>query len=180
MRRVSSPKHELNDGDNRDAGGWVPYLPLSEDPAADSAEGASIGSLVKDATQHMSTLFRAELELAKAETVGEVKKATKGSVFFIIAAVVALYSSFFFFFFLGELLSEWLQRWAAFGIVFLLMLVFAGICGFLGYRKFKKVRAPQRSIDSIKESAAALKPQQKSGEAADGTPASAGGPLPRS
>ncbi|GAA1238281.1 phage holin family protein [Prauserella halophila] len=177
---MSSPKHEFNDGDNRDAGGWVPYLPLSEDPAADSAEGASIGSLVKDATQHMSTLFRAELELAKTETVGEVKKATKGSIFFIIAAVVALYSSFFFFFFLGELLSEWLQRWAAFGIVFLLMLVFAGICGFVGYRKFKKVRAPQRSIDSIKESAATLKPQQKPAGTADGMPRVPGEPQSRS
>lgn len=178
MRRVSSPKHELNDGDNRDSGGWVPYLPLSEDPAADSADGASVGSLVKDATQHMSTLFRSELELAKAETVGEVKKATKGSIFFVIAAVVALYSSFFFFFFLGELLSEWLQRWAAFGIVFLLMIVVAGICGLIGYRKFKKVRAPQRSIDSIKESAAALKPQQKSADP-EGMPAVPGEPLPR-
>ncbi|KID29430.1 phage holin family protein [Prauserella rugosa] len=182
MTPVSSPKHELNDGGKGNSGDWVPYLPLSEESAARSAEDASIGSLVKDATQHMSTLFRAELELAKTETVGEVKKAAKGSVFFVIAAVIALYSSFFFFFFLGELLSEWLQRWAAFGIVFLLMLVVAGIAGFLGYRKFKKVRAPQRSIDSIKESAGALKPKGRSAEAA-GPVAPAGAaaePFPRS
>lgn len=156
MRRVSSPKHELNDGD----GTRVPYLPLS-DENGHAADGQSIGALVKDATQHLSTLFRAEVELVKAETVGEAKKAAKGSVFFAVAGVVALYSSFFFFFFLGELLSEWLQRWAAFGIVFLLMLVTAALFGLLGYRKWKKVRAPQRSIDSFKETAAALKPHRQ-------------------
>lgn len=172
MRPVSSPKHELNDGDRA---GWVPYIPLSEEsgPASDDQ---SIGTLVKDATQHLSTLFRAEIELAKSEAVGEAKKAAKGSVFFTIAGVIALYSSFFFFFFLGELLSEWLQRWAAFGIVFLLMLVAAALFGLLGYRKWKRVRAPQRSIDSLRETAAALKPRPKAAEGAPvvaqpGTPA---------
>ncbi|MEU3272698.1 phage holin family protein [Saccharomonospora sp. NPDC006951] len=163
MRAVSSPKHQLDDSD-----GPVPYLPLSEENAA-AADGQSIGALVKDATQHMSTLFRAEVELVKAETVGEAKKAAKGSAFFIVAGVIVLYSSFFFFFFLGELLSEWLMRWAAFGIVFLLMLVTAGLLGFLGYRKWKKVRAPQRSIDSIKETAAALKPRRQSESGEYGT-----------
>ncbi|MEU6645061.1 phage holin family protein [Saccharomonospora sp. NPDC046836] len=156
MRPVSSPKNDPVGGDRA---GSVPYLPLSEDNEP-TADAQSIGALVKDATQHLSTLFRAEVELVKAETVGEAKKAAKGSLFFAVAGVIALYSSFFFFFFLGELLSEWLQRWAAFGIVFLLMLISAGLFGFLGYRKWKKVRAPQRSIDSLKETAAALNPRR--------------------
>ncbi|RZQ61589.1 phage holin family protein [Amycolatopsis suaedae] len=152
---MSSPKHRLNETDGM---GAVPYLPLSEDTGRNGDQ--SIGSLVKDATQHMSTLVRAEVELAKSEITGEVKKALKGSVFFIVALVVALYSSFFLFFFLGELLSEWLFRWAAFAIVFGLMLLTAGLFGFLGYLKVKKIRAPQRTIDSVKETAAALKPQR--------------------
>ncbi|MBP2179301.1 phage holin family protein [Saccharothrix sp. AJ9571] len=156
---MSSPKHQLNDADGM---GAVPYLPLSDDRERNGDQ--SIGALVKDATQHLSTLVRAEVELAKSEVVGEVKKGVKGSVFFVIALVVALYSSFFFFFFLGELLSEWLVRWAAFGIVFALMLVVAALFGFLGYRKVKKIRAPERTIDSVKETAAALKPRQHSGD----------------
>jgi hypothetical protein len=156
MSPVSSPKHQLNDTEDV---GTVPYVPLSETGRADAAgDEQSIGNLVKDATQHLSTLVRAEVELAKSEVVGEVRKGVKGSVFFIIAGVVGLYSSFFFFFFLGELLSEWLPRWAGFGIVFLLMLVVAALFGLLGYRKVKKIRAPQRSIDSVKETAAALRP----------------------
>ncbi|MBK1785082.1 phage holin family protein [Prauserella cavernicola] len=168
MMPVSSPKHEPVGGDRV---GSVPYIPLSEDNGS-AADGQSIGTLVKDATTHLSTLFRAEVELAKSEAVGEAKKAAKGSAFFVVAGVIALYSSFFFFFFLGELLSEWLQRWAAFGIVFLLMLVTAALFGLLGYRKWKKVRAPQRSIDSIKETAAALKSrrQPESAEAEPGLP----------
>ncbi|QFU85674.1 phage holin family protein [Amycolatopsis sp. YIM 10] len=159
MKPVSSPKHQLNDADGM---GAVPYLPLSDDSERNGDQ--SIGALVKDATQHLSTLVRAEVELAKSEVVGEVKKGVKGSVFFVIALVVALYSSFFFFFFLGELLSEWLKRWAAFGIVFALMLVVAALFGFLGYRKMKKIRAPERTIDSVKETAAALKSRQPSGD----------------
>jgi hypothetical protein len=152
---VSSPKHQRNDPDGV---GAVPYIPLTPDD--DTVTGdRSIGKLVGDATQHMSTLVRAEVELAKAELVGEAKKALKGAIYFVIALVVALYSSFFFFFFLGEGLAELIRyRWIAFGIVFVLMLVTALGVGFIGYRKFKKLSPPERTIDSFKDTAAALKP----------------------
>jgi membrane protein implicated in regulation of membrane protease activity len=90
--------------------------------------------------------------------VAEAKKATKGAIYFIIAAVVLLYSSFFFFFALGYVLYIWLSLAAAFGIVFGLMLISAAVFGLLGWRKVKKLKAPQRTIDSFKDTAAALKP----------------------
>ncbi|MEY7973211.1 phage holin family protein [Saccharomonospora xinjiangensis] len=153
MRRVSSPKNLSEDS----AAGApaVPYLPLSPDDA--TAQDASIGSLVKDAAQQVSTLVRAEVELIKAEAVGEAKKAFRGSLFFVLAGVIGLYSSFFFFFFLGELIAEWLPRWAAFGIVFLLMLLTAGLAAYAGLRKWRRVRKPQRSIDSLKDTADVLR-----------------------
>ncbi|WP_236790724.1 phage holin family protein [Amycolatopsis sp. GM8] len=157
MAPVSSQEHERNGPDGL---GAVPYIPLSSDDGAE-AGGQSIGSLVSQATQHLSTLVRAEVELAKSEVTGEVKKGLKGSVFFVIAGVIALYSSFFFFFFAGELLSEWLKRWAAFLIVFAAMLVTALLFGFLGFRKLKKLRAPERTITSVKDTAAALKPRRE-------------------
>ncbi|EHR63547.1 phage holin family protein [Saccharomonospora cyanea] len=158
MRRVSSPRNLSGDG----AGGGpaMPYLPLS--PDGGTAQDESIGSLVKDAAQHVSTLVRAEVELIKSEAVGEAKKAFKGSLFFVVAGVIALYSSFFFFFFLGELISEWLPRWAAFGIVFLLMLLTAGLAAYAGLRKWKRVRKPQRSIDSLKDTADVLRHRRTS------------------
>jgi len=155
MAHVSTEEHERSGPDGL---GAVPYIPLSSDDDS-TAGGQSIGSLVSQATQHMSTLVRAEVELAKSEIVGEVKKGVTGSVFFIIAGVIGLYSSFFFFFFLGELLSDWWGlRWPAFLTVFGLMLV---VTAFLGWRKVKKVKAPERTISSVKETAAALKPRRE-------------------
>jgi uncharacterized membrane protein YqjE len=118
----------------------------------------SIGDLVKDASAQVSTLVRAEVELAKAEITRDVKKGLTGSIFFIIALVVLLYSTFFMFFFLAELLDTWLWRWAAFLIVFVLMLVVTAVFALLGYLKVRRIRGPQQTIKSVKETTAALSP----------------------
>lgn len=128
----------------------VPSIPLSDPNAGPSGE-PTIGSLVKDATTSMSTLFRAEVALAKAEIVGEAKKAGAGTGLLIVAGVMALYSSFFFFFFLAELLDEFLPRWLAFLIVFLVLVVVTCLAAFVGYIFFKKVRGPKKTIESINE-----------------------------
>ena len=99
----------------------VTSIPLV-DPNAMPAN-PSIGDLVKDATTQVSTLVRAEVELAKAEITRDVKKGLTGSLFFVLALVVLFYSTFFLFFFLAELLDTWLWRWVAFLIVFVLMVL---------------------------------------------------------
>ncbi|GLY68630.1 phage holin family protein [Amycolatopsis taiwanensis] len=158
MTNVSSQEHERNGPDGL---GAVPYIPLSDDHESAAGE-QSIGSLVSQATQHMSTLVRAEVELARTEIVGEVKKGLTGSIYFFIAGAIGLYSSFFFFFFLAELISDlWGLRWPAFLIVFVLMLVTTAMFAILGWRKVKKVKAPERTISSVKETAAALKPRRE-------------------
>ncbi|MCW1959927.1 MAG: phage holin family protein, partial [Mycobacterium sp.] len=145
---------------NRDRKNGVPdtaaSIPLL-DPHAMPAN-PSIGELVRDATTQVSTLMRAEVELAKAEITRDVKKGLTGSVFFILALVVLLYSTFFMFFFLAELLDTWLWRWAAFLIVFILMLVVTGVFALLGYLKVRRIRGPQQTIESVKETTAALTP----------------------
>ncbi|MQA63042.1 MAG: phage holin family protein [Actinophytocola sp.] len=156
---VTRPEDQFKDNDG---GASVPYIPLTDDDKALTGNGAggdqSIGSLVRDASQHLSTLVRAEVELAKTEVVGEVKKGVKGSIFFIVALVIALYSSFFLFFALAELLADvGLPRSAAFGIVFGLMLLAAALFGFLGWRKVRKIKAPERTIASVKETSATFK-----------------------
>lgn len=134
----------------------MPSIPLTDDAAYDAAGNQSIGHLVKDATAQLSTLIRAEIELAKAELARETKKAMVGSIFFIIALVILLYSSFFFFFYLADQLDVWLPRWAASLIVFGAMILVALLCAFIGYRRVKKIRAPERTISSIRETTAAL------------------------
>nr|WP_206040534.1 phage holin family protein [Rhodococcus sp. HNM0563] len=121
-----------------------------------TSRDASIGELVRDATAQVSTLFRAEVELAKAEVTGEVKKGLQGSLFFILALAVLIFSSFFFFFFLAELLDVWVARWLAFLIVFLLMVVVTAIFALIGYLRVRKLRAPSKTIDSLKQAKTVL------------------------
>lgn len=133
----------------------LPSIPLAPEPAPSAAD-QSIGGLVKEATAHVSTLVRAEVELARAEITAEVRKGLQGSLFFIIALVILLFSLFFLFFALGFILAIWLPVWAAFSIVFGVMLLAAAACGFLGYLRVRKIRAPERTISSLKESAQLL------------------------
>ena len=128
----------------------VNSIPLSD---VDSAKGAenTIGDLVSNATSQMSTLFRSEVELAKTEIMGEVKKGAIGGGFFAGAGVIGLYSSFFLFFFLAELLAIWLERWAAFLIVFLIMLVLAAVLALIGFQRVRKIRKPEATIKSVTE-----------------------------
>jgi uncharacterized membrane protein YqjE len=118
----------------------------------------SLGDLVKDATTQMSTLVRAEVELARAEITRDVKKGLTGSVFFIAAVVVLFYSTFFFFFFLAELLDTWLWRWVAFAIVFGIMVVVTLVLALFGYLKVRRIRGPRQTIESVKETRIALRP----------------------
>jgi hypothetical protein len=142
-------------GNGQDSGRnrTITSIPLSE---VDTTANASIGDLVRDAAEQMSTLVRAEVALAKAEVTGEVRKGLQGSVYFIVALTILLFSTFFFFFFLAELLDLWLYRWAAFLVVFGLMIVAAGVFAFLGYRKVRKLRAPEKTIESLKETRTVL------------------------
>lgn len=140
-------------GQGSESGRAITSIPLSE---VDTTRTASIGDLVRDATEQMSTLVRAEVALAKAEVTGEIRKGLQGSVFFIVALTILLFSTFFFFFFLAELLDVWLYRWAAFLIVFGLMIAGAVLFALLGYLKVRKLRAPAKTIESLKETRSVL------------------------
>ena len=144
----------------------LPSIPLTPEPAR-SMDDESVGGLVREVTTHLSSLVRAEVELAKSEVTAEIRKGVTGSVFFTVAAVIGLFSLFFLFFTLAELLALWLLRPAAFAIVFGLMLLAAGLFGFLGYRKVRKIRKPERTIESLRESAQVL---QHRGRADAGRP----------
>jgi uncharacterized membrane protein YqjE len=142
----------------------LPSIPLS--PETRSHHDASVGALVREASAHVSTLLRAELELARSEVTTEVKKGVQGSVFFLVALTIVLFSLFFFFIAVAELLTIWLMPWAAYLVVFGIMLVVAGLFGLLGYRRVRKIKAPERTISSVKDTAAALGKRGR-----DGTPA---------
>jgi uncharacterized membrane protein YqjE len=147
----------------------LPSIPLAPEPPRSPGE-QSIGELVRQATAHVSTLVRAEVELARAEVTAEVKKGLQGSVYFVVALTILLFSLFFAFLALGEVLDIWLPRSAAFGIVFGVMLLVAGLFGLLGYLRVRKIRKPERTISSLKESAQVLAHRGHDGAGPDAHP----------
>ena len=130
-------------------------------PARHAAE-PTMGQLVADASESMSTLIRSEIELAKLELRSSVKNAGVGIGFFGAAAVILVFSMTFGFVALAEgLTAAGLWRWLAYLAVFLLQLTAVGLFGYLGYRKVKRVRAPQRTIETSKDTIAYLKANTK-------------------
>jgi hypothetical protein len=114
-------------------------------------EETSVGALVQSAMADVSTLVRNEIELAKAEIGRSAKKAGITVGAFVVAGVMFAFAGFFFFFFVGELLSVWLPRWAAFGIVTVLLGGAAGMAGLIGWRLSKRIDKPERTIESLRE-----------------------------
>lgn len=124
----------------------------------------TIGQLVSDATNDLSTLVRGEIELAKTEVTDGVTKLGKGAVFFAIAGVLALYM-------LGLLLlaAAWgigalgLPMWASLLIVSgVLLLIIAGL-GAAGYFVYIKKAQPKpvRAIENAQQTVNTLKASVK-------------------
>jgi uncharacterized membrane protein YqjE len=127
-------------------------------PATPDSAEPSIGQLVSDASTHLSTLIHGEIELAKLELRSSVKNAGTGAGFFVAAAVLLLFSLVYGFQSLAEgIAALGVYRWLAFLIVFLLQVLFAALFGFLGYKKVKRVKAPERTLRTTKETVDYLK-----------------------
>jgi hypothetical protein len=139
----------------------------SQQPSRDvTASGAhraasaepSIGELVSEASAQLSTLVHAEIELAKLELKSSVRFAGVGVGMFAGAGIVLVFSLTFGFFALAEgLAAAGLWRWLAFLIVFGLLLLVVGLLGFVGFKQVKRVRAPQRTIDTSRQTVAYLR-----------------------
>ncbi|BDM73209.1 transporter [Streptomyces nigrescens] len=125
--------------------------------AADTGADRSLGQLVASATAEMSALVHDEIALAKAELRQDAKRAGIGSAAFVVAGALALFA------------LPVLSFAAAYGIhnlglglawSFLIVggafLVLAGLLALIAMAKIKKIKKPERSINSARETAAVL------------------------
>ncbi len=126
--------------------------------------GPSLGQLVASASRDLSALFRSELELAKVELREEAKHAAKGGAMFAVAAVLGILSvvmlSCAAALGIGELFDQDGTLGSAalgFLIVGVLFLLIAGVFALIGKKQVKKVGPPERTIQTTKDSVAALK-----------------------
>lgn len=115
----------------------------------------SVGELVRDASTHLSTLIRSEIELAKTEMVSTVKRAGISIALFVVAGAIVLYALTFGFISYGEgLQSVGLARSYSYAIVFGTLLLLAAILALVGYRLVKRLSKPERTLTTVKDTAA--------------------------
>jgi hypothetical protein len=133
---------------------------MAPEPVRDT--DPTIGRLVHDASRDISTLIQKEIQLAKSELKVSV---TAGGIgiglfaaagFLVVLAVIMLSVAIAYFInWNGDGLA---LHWA-FLIVFGFYLLLAGLLAFVGIRKVKQVRAPERAIEQGREIPKALKGQ---------------------
>lgn len=118
----------------------------------------TIGKLVVDASRDVSGLVRSEIALAKSELKVSVKAGGisiglfAAAGFLVVLAIVMLSVAIAHFISFTGLDLAW-----SFLIVFALYVVVAGLLAFVGVRKIKQVKAPERAIEQAKEIPTALK-----------------------
>lgn len=128
--------------------------PLTETPAA---EDPTIGKLVVDAFDDFGTLLRHIVELAKSEMKVSVRAGGTAIALFATAGFLLLLSlilvsiSIAYFIVMAGLDPAW-----AFLIVFGGYVVLALLLAFIGYRKVRKVRAPEHTIEQTRATQRAL------------------------
>jgi hypothetical protein len=125
---------------------------------APQPEEPTIGRLVADASRDISSLIQNEIALAKSELRISVKAGGTGlglfagAAFLGLLAIIMLSIAFAFLLSMTGLHLAW-----CFLIVFGAYLLLAGLLAFIGIRKVKQVRAPERAIHQAQETKTLLK-----------------------
>ncbi|WP_169980833.1 phage holin family protein [Microbispora sp. H10836] len=114
-------------------------------------EDESLGALVAQASHHISTLVRSEIELAKAELKFDAKRVGMAAGLFGAAAFIGhlclILASFAIAY---ALVAVGLATWLAFTIVTVFYLLTAGLLVFIGYRRLKGLTGMKRTRRSLR------------------------------
>jgi type IV secretory pathway TrbD component len=132
--------------------------------ASEETRNESMGQLFSELTSDVSTLFRQEVALAKAEISVKAKEAGKGAGLLGGASVTGLITLGSLTAFLIALLSEWMDVWLAALIVTIVWAIVTAVLAQVGRSRLKEAAppVPQQAIDSTKEDVQWAKTQLKS------------------
>lgn len=120
----------------------------------------TIGKLVVDAQRDISKLISSEIQLAKSELKVSIKAGGTGVALFAAAGFLALLSVIMFSIALAYLVhwnGSGLDLHWAFLVVFGFYLLVAGLLVFVGVRKVKQVKAPERAMAQVSQNKDAFK-----------------------
>jgi uncharacterized membrane protein YqjE len=140
-------------------------MATSQTPRPAGQDQESLGTLVHDLTQQISTLVRDEMRLAQAEMAEKGKKAGIGIGMFGGAGLVALYG-------LGALvatailaLALALPGWLAALIVAVVLFAIAGVLALMGKSSVSKATPakPEEAMAGLREDVATVKGERGHG-----------------
>ncbi|MEA2165388.1 MAG: hypothetical protein QOK37_3515 [Thermoanaerobaculia bacterium] len=127
--------------------------------SAETDPDRSLGTIIKELTEDITTLFRGEIALLKLEVKDTVAKLGGGIGLFagsLAAAVIGL--AFLFVTILLVLIRLGVPAWLSALIVTIVLFAAAAVMGFLGKKKFEAVEfVPTKSIESIKADVESIK-----------------------
>lgn len=125
-------------------------------PAADEP---TIGRLVADTSRHLSRLIQAEIALAKSELKVSVTAGGIGLALLAVAAFLAVLAVILGSFSAAYFLAKIPALDVAWGllIVFGVYALLAGILVLVALRRLKKVKAPERTIETSRDTVAAIR-----------------------
>ena len=119
----------------------------------------TIGTVVRDLTEHISTLIRSEIALLKLELKDTFGKLSGGVALFIGAAFLGVFGAGFLFvtIVLG-LVRLGVPAWLSTLIVTLVLFACAAVLALLGKKKFAAVQfVPEQSVKQIKADVETIK-----------------------
>lgn len=119
----------------------------------------SIGTIVKELMEHISTLFRSEIALLKWELKDTATKLGTGIGMFAGAAFVALFGvAFLFVTILLVLVRIGVPAWLSALIVTIFLFATAGVLAIIGRKKFAATQfVPKESVEQIKSDIETIK-----------------------
>ncbi|MDQ6799427.1 MAG: phage holin family protein [Acidobacteriota bacterium] len=119
----------------------------------------SIGTIVRELMENISTLFRSEIALLKWELKDTAAKLGGGAALFAGALFVALFGlGFLFVTIVLGLVALGVPAWLSALIVTVVLFVTAGVLALLGKKKFAAAQfVPKESMDKIKSDIETLK-----------------------
>lgn len=118
-----------------------------------------LGAAVKDVSEHASTWFRLERELALLELKNKVTSLGLGLGLTVGAALVALYAVGFLFATIAAGLATVMPTWLALLIVTLVLTAVGGILGAIGVNRIRRGTppVPEQAIREAKLTTSAIK-----------------------
>lgn len=114
----------------------------------------TLGELVSGMTADVGLLVRKELELAKAEVREEAKTSGKAAGMFGVAGLAGHFALLFVSLALAWGLAEIMPTGLAFLLVGIAYAVVAAVFAMKGRERLREVRAPEQTIETIKEDVA--------------------------